>query len=60
MYDTSGRLIKTLLDKEMPADSYNISWDGTDNNRASIASGVYFYRLQADTINETRRLVLMK
>jgi hypothetical protein len=47
IYDASGRIIKTLLTLSKPSKgSYNLMWDGTDNNGKSVASGNYFIVLE--------------
>lgn len=45
VYDVQGRLIKRLLNAEMPAGNYATRWDGTTESGEVAASGVYFYRL---------------
>jgi hypothetical protein len=55
VYDMMGRDVATLLAREMPAGSYSTEW-----NAAHVPSGTYFYRLQAGTFAETRKLLLVK
>jgi len=55
IYDARGRLVATLVDGTRPAGKHEVAW-----NAAAQASGVYFCRLRAGVINETRRLVLLK
>jgi hypothetical protein len=38
----------------------SIVWDGSDENGARVAPGVYFYRLEAEGRSDTRRMVLLK
>ena len=35
-------------------------WDGFNQSGESIASGTYFYRLQAGTYTSTRRMAIVK
>jgi hypothetical protein len=60
VYDVTGRAIATLVDGVRAAGSYTAAWDGRTNAGATAASGVYFARLVADDIRQTRKLVLMK
>ncbi len=39
---------------------YRVVWEGTDQAGNSVASGVYFYRLQAGDYVQTKKMVLMK
>ena len=57
VYDELGREISTLVNEEKSAGSYSIKY-GIGNNR--IASGIYFYRMQAGSFSETKKLILMK
>ena len=60
IYDIQGRLIRTLVDRAAEAGSHRVVWDGRDQGGQMVASGLYFYRLQAGSFMETRRLVLLK
>jgi len=55
VYDLLGRKVATLVNEQKPAGTYTLQW-----NAANMPSGVYFYRLQAGTFTETRKLILMK
>jgi hypothetical protein len=55
VYDMLGREVATLVNEEKPAGGYQIQW-----NAASMASGVYFYRLQAGVFTETKKLILLR
>jgi hypothetical protein len=55
VYDLLGREVETLVDGQRPAGSYNVEW--TPNG---LASGVYFYRIQAGAFSDVKRLVLLK
>jgi len=48
-------LIEAIINEEKAAGSYNIEF-----NAPSLASGVYFYRLQAGDYVETKKMVLLK
>ncbi len=61
IYDISGRQIRTLVDKQLPAGSYKSVWDGISDSGAEQPSGVYLYRIATDTgFSETRRMLLIK
>jgi hypothetical protein len=49
VYDSVGRLVRTLVDEEKPAGQYTVSWNGTDATGTKVSSGVYFYRIEAHT-----------
>lgn len=60
VYDLAGRLVNTLYNGVQEAGHYQITWDGKDANGNLTASGVYFYRLEAEGKNVTRRMVMLK
>jgi uncharacterized protein YdaT len=63
IYDVRGRLVKSLLTSDsgaMAAGMHEVVWDGRDNNRRTVASGVYFYRLSAGERSATRKMVMLR
>ncbi len=55
VYDILGREIVTIVSEEMPAGRYSKQW-----NAANLSSGIYFYRLQAGSYTETKKMILLK
>ena len=55
IYDVLGNEITTLVNEEKPVGSYEVEFDAT-----SLSSGVYFYRMKAGSLVETKKMVLMK
>jgi hypothetical protein len=60
VYDLNGRMVRELVNASQAAASYQVEWDGRDDLGRQLASGVYFYQLNAPGITETRRMVLAK
>ena len=60
IYDVSGRLVRTLANETRSAGAYELKWDGRDERRQAVASGVYFYRLVAADFTQTKKMVLLK
>jgi hypothetical protein len=60
VYDVSGGLVRVLVDGRRPAGHHEAHWDSRDETGAVVASGVYFYRLEAGDYLETRKMVLLK
>jgi hypothetical protein len=55
VFDALGREVSSLVSKELAAGTYSQQW-----HSGTAPSGVYFYRLQAGSYSETRKLVLVK
>jgi hypothetical protein len=55
IYDLLGREVAVLVDEQKPAGAYQVTF-----NAHSLSSGVYFYRLQAGSFTETKKLLLLK
>jgi len=60
IYDTSGRLVKTLVDSEQPIGLHIVMWRGVDSNGIAVSSGVYFCRLEWEGQSRTRKVVLVR
>ena len=65
IYDLSGRLVRLLNLGRRPAGHYvtppkAVYWNGTNQLGEHVASGVYFYTLQADRFVATRKLLIVK
>ena len=55
VYDLLGKEVATLADGVQSAGSHTVRFDGS-----SLRSGVYFYRIQAGSFSDTKRLILIK
>jgi hypothetical protein len=60
VYDVSGRLVRQLVDGERRAGAETVVWNGMDESGARMGAGVYFVRLAAPGLCETRRVILLK
>jgi hypothetical protein len=55
-----GQSVVTLADAFQSAGSYTVVWDGLDANGRSVASGIYFFRVQVGDVGQVRKMVLLK
>jgi hypothetical protein len=60
IFNIKGELVRILINEKMNAGSYQIQWEGKDENGRSLSSGVYFYKLTVNKFNATRKLLLLK
>ncbi|MEK9138569.1 MAG: T9SS type A sorting domain-containing protein, partial [Bacteroidota bacterium] len=55
IYDVLGREVATLVNEEKPPGTYEVTFDAS-----SFSSGVYFYRLSAGGVVQTKKLLLLR
>lgn len=60
IYDVSGRLVKTLIDKPEQQGSYTVKWFGKNGAGKSLPNGVYFYHLNVDNTISTGKMLLIR
>ncbi|MSS72259.1 MAG: T9SS type A sorting domain-containing protein [Candidatus Latescibacteria bacterium] len=60
IYDVAGRVVRMLMAGAQGAGRFQVAWDGTDEAGRRVASGVYFYRLEASGATLTRKMLLLK
>jgi hypothetical protein len=60
VYDLGGRRVAVLFEGRQDGSTMNQTWNGRDESGRDLASGVYFARLEADGVVETRKLVLLR
>jgi len=55
IFNTLGQEMETLVNEEKQVGTYEVNW-----NASNLQSGVYFYRLQAGSFVQTRKMILLK
>lgn len=60
IFDVEGRVVRSLVNTTQAAGNYALVWDGADGAGRRVASGVYFYRLDAGAFSQTQKLVMAK
>jgi hypothetical protein len=61
VYNVAGQLVRTLVDRDVPAGKvHSVTWKGINNAGQSVSSGVYFYKFVAPGYATTRKMVLLK
>jgi hypothetical protein len=60
IYGLSGDVVATVVNQTMSAGNYRITWNGRSDDGRSVASGVYFYHLQAEGFTATKKMTLLK
>ena len=60
VYDVLGNEVTTLVNKELPSGEYEVEFSVGRDSSPEIASGIYFYQLQAAQFLETKKMILIK
>lgn len=61
VYDSSGRLVATLIDGEvMTMGSQVVTWNGRNDAGETVASGIYFCLLRAGKQTRSMKIILMR
>ena len=60
VYNTSGQLVRVLVDGEEGPGYKSVFWDGRDGEGREVSSGVYLYRLKAGKFEAVRKMVILK
>ena len=60
IYNSSGRLVRTLLNCNLEAGIHNFIWNGTDDNNRKVSQGIYFYTLETPKQKFTKKLILTR
>ncbi len=55
VYDILGKEVAILVDKEQPAGSYEVTFEGN-----GLQSGVYYYRIKTNKFTKTRKMMLLQ
>ncbi|MCJ7811843.1 T9SS type A sorting domain-containing protein, partial [bacterium] len=60
IFDATGRIVNTLIHNRFhEPGQYNILWDGYDEEGKRVSSGIYIYQLRSDTIQLSKKMVLL-
>jgi hypothetical protein len=60
VYNILGQKVKTLVDEKLAAGVKEVEWDGKDSKGLEVASGIYFYKIKADSFSDVKKMVMLK
>ena len=60
VYDVSGRLVATLVDRILSFGDHTVEWDTRNEAGRAVSSGVYYYRLVTNKRTLTRTMLLIR
>lgn len=67
IYNLKGQKIRTFdcsnsiaANTSGSCSTYSVIWNGTDDNNRPVASGIYFYKVRAGNLEQSKKMILMK
>jgi YVTN family beta-propeller protein len=57
---TSGRIVRELVNRDLPAGLHSFTWDSTDQNGKPVASGLYFAVLKTNASTQMIKMTLLR
>lgn len=60
IYDLQGQTVKQLIHAELPAGPHTSYWNGRDEAGKLVATGIYFYQIEAKQVNSGKRSTAIK
>ena len=60
VFDSTGRLVRTLAEGRREAGEHSVVWDGVDEQGSPLPSGVYYYQLSTEQGRESRKAVMLR
>jgi hypothetical protein len=60
VYNLRGALVRVLLESEYPAGRHEVFWNGENDHRVEVSSGIYFYQLTTSEGTFRRKMLLAR
>lgn len=60
VYNALGQKVRQLVSQEQAAGTYQVIWDGRDDNKMDVASGVYLVTLRLGHLRDAQKILLLR
>lgn len=60
IYNLQGQLVDVIASGDYPAGSHIATWNGKDNAGRDVGSGIYIYRLNANQVTLSKKMLLVR
>jgi len=60
IYNIKGQKVRTLLNKEMPAGSHSVTWNGKNKDSQTCSNGIYLIKMHTPGYSEIKKATIMK
>jgi flagellar hook assembly protein FlgD len=60
IYDTMGRIVRTLENSKQAAGFKSIQWNATNDVGQTVSTGLYIYTIHSRDFRQTKKMILLK
>ena len=60
VYNLLGEKVTTLINSDLNIGNHKVTWNGKNDFGITVPSGVYFYKLETPSFNQSRKMILLK
>jgi flagellar hook assembly protein FlgD len=60
VYNSTGQLVKNLVEMKLPAGNYAVEWDGRYKDERLVSDGIYYVRMMAGTAQFVEKAVVIR
>jgi flagellar hook assembly protein FlgD len=60
IYNIRGQVVKKLVNEKLNSGKHTVVWEGKDERGKKVSSGIYFYRLEAGSYSQTKKMIMVK
>lgn len=60
IYNIRGQKVHSLYNGRLKAGQHSLQWDGKDDNKRGVATGIYFVRIQTPAKTHVMKMMLLK
>jgi flagellar hook assembly protein FlgD len=60
IFNILGQKVRSYHLTQQSAGTYNLNWDGRNENNQTVASGMYIYRMKASEFTMVRKMLLIR
>ncbi len=60
VYNLLGQKVVDLANLNLQSGNYEVTWNGLNRNGTQVSSGIYFYRIEAGSFVQTKKMTLIK
>jgi photosystem II stability/assembly factor-like uncharacterized protein len=60
IYDILGKEVKSLINDKFDMGTHKIAWDGKNNFGSSVATGIYYYKINSNDFVSVKKMMYLK